>query len=164
MNNAVGISRVEEMIRMGIPVCIGTDGFSSTMWDEWKMTYLIHKLWNGDPRRMNGIDVIKMGVYNNAALTGKFFPGAPIGSILPGAYADLIFVDYHPYTPLTPGNLPWHILFGFNESQITTTIVNGQILMKDRELTTLDEEKIASDAQEIVPEIWKRYEGFVGTY
>lgn len=164
MNNAVGISRVEEMIRMGIPVCIGTDGFSSTMWDEWKTTYLIHKLWNGDPRRMNGIDVINMGVYNNAVLAGKFFPGASIGKIVPGAYADLIFVDYHPYTPLTTGNLPWHILFGFNESQITTTIVNGQILMKDRELTTLDEEKIASEAREIVPEVWKRYEGFVGTY
>jgi putative selenium metabolism protein SsnA len=164
MNNAVGISRVEEMLRMGIPVCIGTDGFSSTMWDEWKMTYLIHKLWNRDPRRMNGMDVVKMGVYNNAALAGLFFPDSPIGTIIPGAYADLIFADYHPYTPLTPENLPWHILFGFNESQVTTTIVNGQILMKDRELITLDEERIASEARSIVPAVWQRYEGYVGTY
>jgi putative selenium metabolism protein SsnA len=164
MNNAVGISRVEEMIRMGIPVCIGTDGFSSTMWDEWKAAYLVHKLWNRDPRRMNGMDVIKMGVYNNAALSGVFFREAPLGVITPGAYADLIFVDYHPFTPMAAGNLPWHILFGFNESLVTTTIVAGQLLMKDRELITLDEIEIAAKARELVPEVWNRYSTFVGTY
>lgn len=164
MNNAVGIASVEEMLRMGIRVCIGTDGFSSTMWDEWKTTYLVHKLWNRDPRIMNGIDVIKMGVYNNADLAGMFFQDTAIGTIAPGAYADLIFVDYHPFTPLTQGNLPWHILFGFNESMVTTTIVNGQVLMKDRELMTLDEEKIAEAARLLAPEIWKRYEGYVGSY
>jgi putative selenium metabolism protein SsnA len=164
MNNAVGISRVEEMLKMGIPVCIGTDGFSSTMWDEWKTTYLVHKLWNRDPRRMNGMDVIKMGVYNNAALAGIFFPDAPLGTIVPGAYADLIFVDYHPYTPMTPGNLPWHILFGFNESLVTTTIVAGQILMRNRELITLNENKIAAHAREMVPAVWDRYQKYVGTY
>ncbi len=164
MNNAVGVSRVEEMLRMGIPVCLGTDGFSSTMWDEWKTTYLVHKLANGDPRRMNGMDVVQMGIYNNAALAGMFFPEAPIGILTPGAYADLIFVDYHPYTPLTAGNLPWQMIFGFNESMITTTIVGGQILMKNRQLLTLDEEKIAAEARELAPQIWARYENYVGTY
>ena len=164
MNNAVGVSRVEEMLRMGIPVCIGTDGFSSTMWDEWKTTYLVHKLANGDPRRMNGMDVVQMGIYNNAALAGMFFPAAPIGVLTPGAYADLLFVDYHPYTPLTAGNLPWQIIFGFNESMITTTIVGGKVLMKDRQLLTLDEEKIAAEARELAPQIWERYEKYVGTY
>jgi putative selenium metabolism protein SsnA len=164
MNNAVGVSRVEEMLRMGIPVCIGTDGFSSTMWDEWKTTYLVHKLANGDPRRMNGMDIVQMGIYNNAALAGMFFPEAPVGILTPGAYADLIFVDYHPFTPLNTGNLPWQMLFGFNESMITTTIVGGKVLMKNRELLTLDEEKIAAEARELAPQIWARYESFVGTY
>ncbi|MCJ7703880.1 MAG: putative aminohydrolase SsnA [Anaerolineales bacterium] len=164
MNNAVGMPRVEEMLRMGIQVCLGTDGFSSTMWEEWKAAYLVHKLWNKDPQRMNGMDVIQMGVYNNAALARMFYPEALLGAITPGAYADLIFVDYHPYTPMTSGNLPWQILFGFNESMVTTTIVAGKVLMQNRKLLTLDEEKIAAEASALAPKIWKRYEGFVGTY
>jgi cytosine/adenosine deaminase-related metal-dependent hydrolase len=164
MNNGVGLPQVESMLRMGIPVCIGTDGFSSTMWDEWKTVYLAHKLINRDPQRMNGMDVIQMGVYNNAALAHRFFPEAQIGVIAPGSYADLIFVDYHPYTSMTAGNLPWQILFGFNESMVTTTIVNGKVLMKDRQLLTLDEEKIAAEARELAPKVWERYERFVGRY
>ena len=164
MNNAVGTARVEDMLRLGIPVCIGTDGFLSNMWEEWKTTYFVHKLNNRDPRSMNGNDVIKMGVYNNAALAGKFFPDAPIGAIVPGAHADIIFVDYHPYTPLNPDNLPWHILFGFVERMVTTTIVKGKVLMVDRKLLTLDEERITAEAQILAPEIWSRYERFVGLY
>jgi len=164
MNNAVGIPRVAEMLRMGIPVCIGTDGFSSTMWEEWKTAYLVHKLVNHDPRWLGGGDIVQMGVYNNAAMAGIFFPKAPLGVISPGAYADLIFVDYHPYTPLTAGNLPWQIIFGFNESMVTTTIVAGKVLMKDRQLLTLDEASIASEANILAPQIWQRYESFVGLY
>ena len=105
-----------------------------------------------------------MGVYNNAALAGKFFPEAPLGELTPGAHADIIFVDYHPHTPLTAGNLHWQIIFGFNESMITTTIAAGKILMKDRELLTLDEAAIAAEASAIAPTIWERYESYVGTY
>jgi putative selenium metabolism protein SsnA len=157
MNNGVGLPEVESMSRAGVNVCLGTDGFSSTMWEEWKTTYLAHKLWNRDPRRMNGADVARMGVYNNASLAGSFFPSAPLGILVPGAYADLIFVDYHPYTPLTAGNLPWHILFGFQESMVTTTIVAGQVLMRDRQLLTLDESEIAARALEAAPGVWERY-------
>lgn len=164
MNNAVGVAGVESLLRLGVPVCLGTDGFSSTMWDEWKTVYLLHKIVNGDPRRMNGMDVMQMGIYNNTALAEMFFPEAPLGVLAPGAQADLIFVDYHPHTPLTTGNLPWQIIFGFNESMITTTIAAGEILMRDRELLTLDEEAIAAHAREIAPEIWQRYEGYVGKY
>lgn len=164
MNNGVGLPQVESLLRMGIPVCIGTDGFSSTMWEEWKTVYLAHKLTNRDPQRMNGQDVIRMGVYNNAALASQFFLGERLGILAPGAYADLIFVDYQPYTPLTPGNLPWQILFGFHESMVTTTIVAGKILMNDRQILSLDEKAIAAEARELAPQIWKRYERYVGTY
>ncbi|MEN8171290.1 MAG: putative aminohydrolase SsnA [Chloroflexota bacterium] len=164
MNNAVGAAGVESLLRLGIPVCLGTDGFSSTMWDEWKTVYLLHKVINSDPRRMNGMDVMQMGIYNNAALAEMFFPEAPLGVIVPDAQADLIFVDYHPHTPLTVGNLPWQIIFGFNESMITTTIVEGKILMRERKLLTLDEEAIAAHAREMAPKIWQRYENYVGRY
>lgn len=76
---------------------------------------------------------------------------------MPGAHADLIFVDYHPHTPLSPGNLPWHIVFGFHESMVTTTIVEGEVLMRDRELLTVDEEEITARARTLAPDVWKRY-------
>ncbi len=158
MNNAVGVAPVESMLRAGVKVGLGNDGFSNAMWTEWKAAYLLHKSAHGDPRRMGGYDVAKMAVENNAALAKVFFPDAPLAELSVGAYADLIFVDYHPFTEMTAGNLPWHILFGFHESMITTTIVAGKMLMKDRELLTMDEAEIAAKAREASAKAWKRYE------
>ncbi len=157
MNNAVGMSQPEAMMRSGIKVCLGNDGFSNQMWEEWKAAYLAHKLWNLDPRRMSGTDVVQMAVYNNSQLAEQQFGAGPIGSIVPGAQADLIFVDYHPFTELTAGNLPWQIIFGFHESMVTTTMVAGKVLMRNRELLTLDEEKIAFEARKLSKETWQRY-------
>src|SRR3990170_122908 len=157
MNNGVGVAQVESLLRAGVKVGIGTDGFSHTMWEEWKTAYLLHKVWNRDPRRMSGIDVVQLGVYNNANLASQFFPEAVVGVLTPGAFADLIFVDYHPHTPLSPENLPWHIIFGFHESMVTSTIVAGEVLMHNRQLLTLDEEAITAHARELAPQIWERY-------
>jgi cytosine/adenosine deaminase-related metal-dependent hydrolase len=160
MNNAVGVAQIEALMRLGVNVCLGNDGFTQDMWTEWKTAYLLHKVWHKDPRRMNGYDVVQMGVYNNAALAEVFYPGQHIGRLMEGAAADLIFVDYHPFTPVSAGNLPWHILFGFNESMVTSTMVAGKFLMKDRELLTLDEAAIAAEAMALAPEVWARYEKF----
>lgn len=157
MNNAVGMAAVESMLRAGIKVCLGNDGFSNAMWEEWKAAYLAHKLWHRDPRRMGGYDVVQMAIYNNAELVANQFGGLKTGELSIGSAADLILVDYHPITPLTAGNLPWHILFGFNESMITTTIARGKVLMRDRQLLTLDEEKIASEARRRAAHVWERY-------
>jgi len=157
MNNAVGVAEVESMLRAGVRVCLGNDGFSNAMWEEWKTAYLLHKVSHRDPRRMSGDTVVQIAVRNNAALAERFFPGARLGIVEPGARADLILVDYHPTTPLSPGNLPWHILFGFHESMVTGTIVAGEPLMFERELRTLDEAAIAARARELAPEVWKRY-------
>ncbi len=160
MNNAVGAAPVESLLRIGVPVCLGTDGFTSTMWEEWKFAYLLQKVWHRDPRRMPADIVAEIAVYNNAALAGKFFREAPIGIIQPGALADLILVEYHPHTQFTPQNLPWHIVFGFHESMITTTIVNGKVLMKERHLLTLDEAEIAQAARELSQRTWQRYQTY----
>jgi cytosine/adenosine deaminase-related metal-dependent hydrolase len=157
MNNAVGVAQVEKMLEKGIRVCLGNDGFSNAMWEEWKTAYLLHKIHHRDPRRMGGYTVTEVAVYNNAALANVFFE-APVGQLAAGQAADLMFVDYNPPTPLTEGNLPWHILFGFRDSMVTTTIVNGKVLMKDRELLTLDEKEIAAKACELAVKTWKRYE------
>lgn len=158
MNNAVGMPDVGEMLSLGVRVGLGNDGFSNTMWDEWKAAYLAHKLIHADPRWMPADQIARMAIVNNRDLINAIFNCPPVGIVAPGAAADLIFVDYHPYTPLTLANLPWHIVFGFNESMVTTTIVNGKILMKDRELLTLDEERIVYEAKALAPMVWERYE------
>lgn len=160
MNNAVGLPRVEEMLRMGIPVCLGNDGFSNAMWEEWKAAYLSHKLNQRDPRAMNGGLLAHMAHNNNARLASHFFKQS-IGRLEIGAAADLIFVDYHPFTPMTAGNLPWHILFGFHESMVTTTIVKGTVLMEDRKLKTIDEASLAEAVQEKALQAWTRYNHLV---
>jgi putative selenium metabolism protein SsnA len=164
MNNAVGVSEVENMLNKGVRVGLGNDGFSNAMWEEWKATYLMHKLAHQDPRRMNGYTVADIAIYNNSALASTYFTGAAVGVLKPGAYADLIFVNYNPFTPMNAGNLPWHIIFGFHESMVTTTIVAGKILMRDRKILSLDEGAITAKALELAPQVWERYQKFVGTY
>lgn len=157
LNNAVGLGDIDSQIRAGLRVCLGNDGFSNAMWDEWRTCYLAHKGWNRDPRRMGANTVVEMAVYNNSDLTTQFFNGERIGRIEQGAKADLILVDYDPITDLNVDNLPWQIIFGFRDSMVTTTIVNGKVLMKDRKLTTLDEKEISQKARELSKGVWQRY-------
>jgi len=158
MNNAVGVAPVEAMLRAGVRVCIGNDGFSNAMWDEWKAAYLLHKIAHDDPRRMDGALLPQMAINHNGALASAHFPGSTIGQVVPGAAADLAIVDYMPPTPLTAGNFAWHVIFGMQSGMVTTTIAAGRVLMKDRKLTTLDEERITRRARELAPRMWKRLE------
>ncbi len=157
MNNAVGVADVPAMLRGGVRVGLGNDGFSNNMFMEMKTAYLLHKVHHNDPRVMGADQVLEMAVTNNARLANLFFP-KPIGRLSPGAYADVILLDYHPPTPLTAGNLPWHVIFGVDGSHVTHTICGGRLLMKDRELLTLDEEAIAARAREVARDVWKRFE------
>ena len=158
MNNGVGLPPVEGMLRAGVRACLGNDGFTNAMWEEWKAAYLAHKLINLDPRRMPANLIEEMAVFNNRDLVETTFGGLRVGIIAPGAAADLILVDYHPYTPLTMGNLPWQIVFGFESSMVTTTIASGQVLMRDHKLVCLDEAKIAEEAMRRAPAVWERYQ------
>jgi putative selenium metabolism protein SsnA len=157
MNNAVGTAPVQKMLDSGVCVGLGNDGFSNNMYNEMKAAYLVHKSTVHDPRVMTGDTVMRLAYENNARIASLFWPH-PVGEIAPGAYADLVFLDYFPYTPLTAGNLPWQIIFGVDGTHVTTTIVGGRMLMRDRVLLTLDEERIAAQAREIAPQIWQRFE------
>jgi cytosine/adenosine deaminase-related metal-dependent hydrolase len=156
MNNAVGVAAVEKLLESGVNLCLGNDGFSNAMWQEWFFTYLLQKDHKGDPRAMNGYDVIKIAVSNNSMLATQIWGGMRVGIIEPGAAADIIFVDYHPITPMSPGNLPWHILFGFRDGMVTMTMAGGKVLMKERKLLFLDEEEIAAKSREVAAQTWAR--------
>jgi putative selenium metabolism protein SsnA len=157
MNNAVGVAAVERMLDAGITVGLGNDGFTNNMFVEAHSAYLLHKLGRGDPRALPGDRLTTMLFDNNAAIAGRFFP-QPVGALAPGAAADIILLDYAPYTPLTEGNHPWHLVFGMDGSHVTHTICGGRLLMRDRELLTLDEAAIAAEARAAAPAIWRRVE------
>ena len=109
----------------------------------------------------NHVVVVRLEHLGIAALAGQLFPHAPIGVLAPSACADLIFVDYPAFTPVTPENLPWHIVFGFHESMVTTTIAAGKVLMRDNTLLTMDEAAIAARARQLAPQVWERYQSYV---
>jgi putative selenium metabolism protein SsnA len=157
MNNAVGIPDVEKMIKLGIKVCLGNDGFSNAMWDEWRTCYLVHKLINNNPSSMGGNTTIDLAVKNNGKIATHFFQDQLIGKILPGYQADLILVDYIPITEINENNFPWHILFGFRDSMVTDTMVKGKWLLRNRDLVNLDEIEISKKALELSKVVWKRY-------
>ncbi len=156
MNNAVGAANIPVMLRGGMPVCLGNDGFSNDMFAEMKVTDQLHKVSSGDPRTLGADKVMQMAVHNNRALAGAFFD-KPVGVLAPGAFADLILLDYYPTTPLHSDNLPWHILFGISGGHVHSTICHGQVLMRDRALLTLDEEAITARSRERARETWERF-------
>lgn len=156
MNNAVGAADVPAMLRGEMPVVLGNDGFSNDMFAEMKVTDQLHKVASGDPRTLGADKVLEMAIDNNRRLAGVFFD-KPVGTLIPGAFADLILLDYHPTTPLNSDNLPWHILFGTSGGHVHSTICHGRVLMRDRELLTVDEAEISARSRERAQKTW---EGF----
>jgi len=158
MNNAVGTADLPWMLKIGIPVGLGNDGFSNNMFTEVAVAYLAHKQATGDPRTLPGDQVTQMQWDHNAQIARAFFPnlGASFGQLAVGAPADVVLVDYEPPTPLSAGNLPWHIIFGIDGTGVDTTIVGGQVLMRHRRLLTLDETAIMTKAQELAGKLWQR--------
>jgi putative selenium metabolism protein SsnA len=156
MNNAVGAAAVDAMLRGGIKLCLGNDGFSNDMFTEMKTADLLQKVMSGDPRYLGADKVMQMAVQHNRQLAATFF-AQPVGMVAAGAYADLILLDYYPTTPLSPENLPWHILFGVSGGHVHSTIVHGQTLMKNRELLTMDEAAITARSRAVAKTTWERY-------
>lgn len=156
LNNAVGTADVPEMLRRGIEVGLGNDGFSNNMFVEMHVAYLVHKLAQKDPRVMGADQVLTMAFTHNAATARLFWPERPLGALTPGAYADLIVVDYRPTTPLTEGNFPWHAIFGIDGTGVDTTIAAGKVLMREGKLLTLDEEEITARSRELAKKMWQR--------
>jgi len=92
----------------------------------------------------------------NRVITERFIDNS-IGIIKEGALADVIIVDYNPPTPIYKGNIDSHILFGISGRHVETTIVNGKIIMMNRKLVNLDEERIRARSRELATEVWKRF-------
>lgn len=154
MNNAVGCADVPGMLRGGVLMGLGTDGFTASMFDEMKVANLIHRHQSGDPRV--GHDVAaRLCLLNNRTIASRLFDDR-IGRLEPGAVADVIVLDYDPPTPLQTGNFGGHLIFGLTGWMVETVIIDGRVVMRDRELTTVDYQDIAARARERARDLWKR--------
>jgi putative selenium metabolism protein SsnA len=161
MNNAVGRAPVEEMLTAGVNVGLGNDGFSMNMLQEMKVAYLLHKLALIDPRAMPGNLVWEMAFQNNAriidAVFRPFSADFPrVGELSVGAAADVALLDYVPPTLMSEGNFPWHVIFGMDGLHVNSTMVAGRWLMRNRQLLTIDETRIAARARELSQALWQR--------
>lgn len=147
MNNAVGTAKILDWKKRKIKFGLGTDGMSASMWDELKTGVLIHKIINRNPN-IASLEIIEALLLHNPTIASKVF-NRKIGRLEKNYLADIIILDYYPPTDLSDETLISHLLFGICNASVDTTIVNGKILMRNKELLNIDEKKIASESQSI---------------
>ncbi len=154
MNNAVGVTRLFDLLRRGIVVGLGTDGMSSDMLAQMRCAYLLHRLANHDPR-VAFMEAPQLLLQNNAEICRRQF-GLQLGEIAEGCPADLAILDYLPPTPLDAGNFLGHLIFGMVDAVVDTTVCRGKILMRNKKVLSLDEERVTARSRELAPKVWQR--------
>jgi putative selenium metabolism protein SsnA len=154
MNNAVGVTKILDMLKKGILVGLGTDGMSSDMLAQMRCAYLLHRLANHDPR-VAFMEAPQMMLPNNAEICERQF-GLKLGELAEGRPADLAIIDYQPPTPMSEANFLGHLIFGLVDATVDTTVCKGKILMQNKKVLALDEERIAARSRELAPKMWKR--------
>ena len=157
MGNACGCPPTMELVHRGILTGLGTDGYTHDMTESYKVANVLHKHHLCDANAAWG-EVPKMLFENNAAIANRYFK-APLGVLKEGAAADVIVVDYIAPTHLDENNINGHILFGMTGRDVVTTIANGNVLMKDREVTVVDVEEAYAKCRESSAKLWKSING-----
>ena len=148
MKLSSGISPVAELLDKGICVSMGTDGPASNnnmdLLEEMKITALLQKVNTMNPTVLAAEEVFKMATINGASALGL---ENEIGSIDLGKKADIVLVNMKT-AHLTPFRNPIsHLVYSANGGDVDTVICNGEILMRNRELLTLDETMILEIAE-----------------
>ena len=154
MGNAVGISPVLQLYKKGILIGLGTDAYTNDMLESIKVA-LCSQRHNACMPNVGWCEVTDMLFRNNAKMAER--TGFPtLGVLKPGAAADVIVMDYKPFTPFSDANIDGHMLFGMTGRQCQTTMINGRILMRDRVLTEIDEEAVNAHILESSKRLWGR--------
>ena len=154
MNNAVGVTQVLKMLEKSILVGLGTDGMASDMLSQMRCAYLLHRLDNRDPR-VAFMEAPQLLLQNNVDIVERQF-GIRTGELAEGRPADMAILDYLPPTPLDENNFLGHLIFGLTDATVDTTVCRGQILMKNKQILSMDEERIAARSRELAPQMWRR--------
>jgi 5-methylthioadenosine/S-adenosylhomocysteine deaminase len=147
-----GVARLPEMLAAGINVGLGHDAAESSnscdLFDVMKFASLIHRAYRVDASLLQAPEVVRMATRNGAAALRH-----DTGQLVPGKKADMILVDTRNpmFTPLRPGDkahLYSHLVFAADGSAVDTTIVDGRVLMRGRELVTVDEAVVLDQANQ----------------
>lgn len=152
--SAKGVAPVTQMLEKGIRTGLGTDGPMSsntlTTMNELNLVGKIHKLETKNRAAMPPLTVVEMATKGSAR---ALHMDDKIGSLETGKLADIIVVDtkapnmvpvYSPYAAL---------VYGANGANVRHTIVDGVILMEDRQLLTVNENEIIQDAQRFAEKV-----------
>ena len=152
MGNAVGICPVLPLYKHGILLGMGTDAYTNDMLESLKVA-LCSQRHNACLPNVGWCEVTDMLFKNNAKMAER--SGFPtLGVLKAGAAADVIVMDYKPFTPFSDANIDGHMIFGMTGRQCQTTMINGKILMKDRVLTEIDEEAVNARILEVSKKFW----------
>ena len=148
-----GIANINEMVKQGINVSLGTDGQGSScnldMFEVMKFTALLQKGINEDASIFPAYEILKMATINGAKALGL---EDKIGSIEEGKCADLIILETNSVVMNPINDLISDIVYNAKGSNVITTIVNGNILMEDRK-TKFDEKEIFEKCKKIIDRI-----------
>ncbi|MCI8304847.1 MAG: putative aminohydrolase SsnA [Lawsonibacter sp.] len=152
MGNAVGCSPVLQMYNRGILIGLGTDAYTHDMLESLKVLLPMQRHNTCDPAA-GWCEATGMLFQNNPAICAQYFP-APLGVLEPGAAADVIVMDYKPFTPFGAENIDGHMLFGMMGKNCRTTIINGRVVYRDREFVDVDEDAINAWTMEQSKKLW----------
>jgi 5-methylthioadenosine/S-adenosylhomocysteine deaminase len=154
MKLASGVAPIPRLIDEGICVGMGTDGCASNndldLFQEMDSVAKLHKAKSLDPTVMDAPTVLKMATINGARTLGL---ETVTGSLETGKKADLIIVDTNkPH--LTPMYSPVsHLVYAAKGSDVTTSIINGTVVMNDGRLKTMDLKAVMDDVNRIAKEV-----------
>ncbi|MBO0720879.1 MAG: amidohydrolase, partial [Blastocatellia bacterium] len=149
MKLSSGTAPVPQMLKEGLRLGVGTDGAASNndldLWEEIDTAAKLHKLIAHDPTVVSAPQAFEMATLGGAR---ALHLEKEIGSLEPGKRADLILIDLDaPH--LTPMyNIYTHLVYSTKSSDVTDTLVNGRVLMRNRRLLTLDEASIKATARQ----------------
>ncbi|NPA47065.1 MAG: amidohydrolase family protein [Thermococci archaeon] len=161
MKLASGVMPLQKLLNAGVNVGLGTDGSASNnnldMLEEMKLAALLHKAHNLDPTVADAKTVFRMATLNGAkALRLK------AGVVKPGYLADVVVIDFNRPHLRPINDVISHLVYSANGNDVETTIVDGKILMLDREVLTLDEERILDGAEGVVSKLRGGSDGHAG--
>ncbi len=154
LNNAVGTADTLALVRAGVTLGLGTDAMTADMTAELRVAVWAQHALHGDPAQGFGESVLALMAGNPRIAAGA---GLPAGGMHPGAAADIVILPYDPPTPMTADTMAGHLVFGLSQSRVSTTIVNGHVLMHEGRLCNgLDEAMILARARECAARLWRR--------
>ncbi|CAF1232328.1 unnamed protein product [Didymodactylos carnosus] len=157
-----GIARLPEMLAAGLNIGLGHDAAecnnSRDMFEVMKFASLIHRASRKDASLGQAPDIVRMATKNGSKALRH-----STGQLIPGYKADIILINLNDvvFTPLKPDSVAQllsHLVFAANGSCVNTTIINGQIVMRDRKLLTVDENLVVTEANKAFLRILKQME------